>query len=244
MEIKRFYLSPNDFVSNTVYIKDGEFEHMTKVLRHKVGFKIIVCNNFDDFDYYATITAIEKNMAIAEIYNKVYNYSQTDFKITLYQALPKGDKLDLITQKAVELGVYEVTPFTSEYVNEEKFNIDRLEKINIEACKQCGRAKTANIGQLIPFSEMIERAKLADVAIMAYEKEEVISLKDIACKYRGKKDIALIIGSEGGFCEKEAQKALEAGIELVSLGKRIMRCETASIICCGILMYEMGAMNK
>ena len=138
MDIKRFYVNADDITDNVVTILGDEFWHLTKVLRYKTGYQIIVCNNQDGKDYLCKITLIDKDYAQAIVQDIVDNECKTKVNVTLFQALPKGDKADLIVQKAVELGVQDIYFFNSSFVSEAKFNLDRLNKINVEACKQCG----------------------------------------------------------------------------------------------------------
>ena len=243
MDIKRFYVSSEDINNNICKITGNEFYHLTKVLRHKVGFIIIVCNNIDGKDYYAKLTEINKDYALAEIYDAIDNECKTNVDITLYQALPKGDKIDLITQKAVELGISNIKIFNSKYVSESKFNIDRLDRINLEACKQCGRSRVANINGVLDFSSMLLELDHYDKVLVCYENEKVNNFKTALENFKGK-SLALIIGSEGGFDIEEIEKIREhAGIS-VTLGSRILRAETASIVGVALAMYELGELNR
>lgn len=244
MEIKRFYANLNNFTDGNVLLDGDEFYHMTKVLRHKIGYKIIVSNNVDGKDYYCIITRIDTDSATAEIISIEDNECKTNIKITLYQALPKGDKIDLIVQKAVELGVSDIKIFNSDYVNENKFNLERLNKINIEACKQCGRSRVAEVSGLFTFDEMLLQACKNDLIIFAYEKEQINNIKSAIANNKEINSVAIVIGSEGGFSLEEVEKAKNSKAEIVTLGSRIMRCETASIVCMGIVMYELGEMCR
>ena len=243
MEIRRFYVDCNDINEDVVTISGDEFWHLTKVLRYKVGYQIIVCNNKDGKDYYCTIKTIEKDYCTAIVQKICDNECKTKVAVTLYQALPKGDKIDLILQKAVELGVQDIVFFNSDYVSEKKFNLDRLNKINVEACKQCGRSRISNISGLLTFDKMLDSLKIYDKVIICYEDEKVNSIKCELenCTYN---NIAIIIGSEGGFSEQEVDLCKKQGAVSVTLGSRIMRCETASIVTCGIVMYELGEMSR
>lgn len=156
--------------------------------------------------------------------------------------MPKGDKLDLIIQKSVELGVDKIVPFLSQYTNETKYNQSRQERIALEACKQCGRGIKAQVGDLIDFDRLIEELKEYDTIILPYEHATVGSMGDIKGLEQGKK-IALIIGSEGGFAPHEVEAIENIGGQVLSLGKRILRCETASIISVGLVMYELGELK-
>lgn len=242
MDIKRFYVAKENIVGNCITITGDEFWHLTKVLRYKVGYSLIVCNNDDGNDYFCELKEIAKDYAVADIQKVVANECKTKAKITLYQALPKGDKSDFITQKAVEIGVSDIVFFNSDFVSEKKFNLERLNKINVEACKQCGRSRISNIKGLLEFDQMIDELNFYDKVIFCYENEKFNSIK---AELGGKifDNIALIVGSEGGFSEKEVEKAKQVGAKVVTLGKRILRCETASIVVCGIVMYELGEMS-
>lgn len=243
MDIKRFYVKSEDINDNICKITGNEFYHLTKVLRHKVGFVIIVCNNIDGKDYYAKLTEINKDFALAEIYDAIDNECKTNVDITLYQALPKGDKIDLITQKAVELGISNIKIFNSKYVSESKFNIDRLDRINLEACKQCGRSRVANINGVLDFSSMLLELDSYDKVLVCYENEKYNNFKTALDNFNGK-SLALIIGSEGGFDIEEIEKIREHGGISVTLGSRILRAETASIVSVALAMYELGELNR
>lgn len=241
MELKRFFASADDFDGKYITIEGEEFTHMTKVLRHKIGYKIIV--NLDDGkDYYCAITQIEKDRAKALVEDVKDNERKSRVSVTLFQALPKGDKFDLITQKCVELGAEEIIPFTSAYTNETKFNAARANRIAIEACKQCGRARKARVGELLNFEEMIDSLCNYDTVVFPYERAVKGSVKDIIGMGEGRK-IAVIIGSEGGFSAEEAQAIESRRGQTISLGSRILRCETAAIVTLSLIMYEMGELQ-
>lgn len=243
MDFKRFYVGANDITDNVVTILGDEFWHLTKVLRYKVGYYIVVCNNEDGKDYICKITLIDKDYAQAVIEDVQENECKTKHSITLFQALPKGDKADLICQKAVELGVQNIFFFNSRYVSEKKFNLDRLHKINVEACKQCGRSRISTVAGLFDFDEMLNILSHFDKVIICFEKEDKNSIKS-ALAHVDADNIAIIIGSEGGFSDDEVALCKQKGAESVTLGSRIMRCETASIVACGIVMYELGEMSR
>ncbi|MGN0771073.1 MAG: RsmE family RNA methyltransferase [Christensenellales bacterium] len=242
MEIRRFFANPCDRQGNRIIIRGDEFAHLTRVLRYKVGYKAIVCLD-ESTEYECSISEINKDYAVAEIDKTMLNQAEPDKRILLCQALPKGDKLDLIVQKCVELGVGEILPFRSRYVSENKFNKERLDKIALQACKQCGRSKRVIVDDLAEFDEMLDVAAECDVIILPYENAQWGSIGQIE-GLNGAQSVAIIIGSEGGFDEQEVQRAKERGAKVVSLGKRILRCETAAIVACALTTYEMGEMNK
>ncbi|MDE6472099.1 MAG: 16S rRNA (uracil(1498)-N(3))-methyltransferase [Clostridia bacterium] len=238
MEIKRFFADVENFDGRYIIVDGEEYVHMSKVLRHKVGYQIIV--NLDDGkDYYCVIREMCKEYAKAEVEKVIDNECKAPASVTLFQALPKGDKLDLITQKCVELGVEKIVPFMSKYVNESKFNFQRANRIALEACKQCGRARKAQVGELLDFDGLLNNLDEYDTVIIPYEHAEIGKISDVKGLDKGKK-IALIIGSEGGFAPEEVEEIIAKKGQVVSLGKRILRCETASIIASALIMYEMG----
>lgn len=238
MEIKRFFVDAENYDGKNITVDGEEYVHMSKVLRHKVGYQIIV--NLDDGkDYYCVIREMGKDYAKAEVQKVVDNECKASASVTLFQALPKGDKLDFITQKCVELGVERIVPFLSKYVNETKFNLPRANRIALEACKQCGRARKAQVEDLLDFDGLIASLDEYDTIIIPYEHAEVGKISEVKGMERGKK-IALIIGSEGGFAQDEVDAIVSKGGQVVSLGKRILRCETAAIIASALIMYEMG----
>jgi len=243
MEIKRFFV-PNEAAYDNYITIDGEqFVHLSKVLRYKVGYQLILCLD-DGLDYYCTIMEMDKKSAKARIDLVEKNMAMPYTKITLYQALPKGDKIDLITQKCTELGIYAIKPFLSTYTNETKFNKQRIEKIGMEACKQCGRGKLPIIGDLCSFDEMLQDAMKNDVLIMPYENAQFGKISSIR-NLKQAKTIGIIIGSEGGFTEEEVKKAKKLSkAKVVSLGNRILRCETAAIVANTLVMYEIGELSK
>ena len=241
MEIRRFFVEASDRREDEIIIRGDEFIHLTKVLRYKVGYKAIVCLD-EPTEYECIITAINKDYAIAKIDQVVVNQAEPNKKIVLCQALPKGDKLDIIIQKGVELGVNEFLPFRSQYVTESKFNKERLDKIALQACKQCGRSKRVTVGEIVDYDDMLDIASKCDIVVMPYENATVGRIGDIE-GLREAKSITIIIGSEGGFDESEVARARVAGANIVSLGKRILRCETAAIATCALIEYESGELN-
>lgn len=238
MEIKRFFASKSSLVDNIFTIEGEEFIHLTKVLRHKVGYHIIVCIN-DNKDYHCTITKIDRDYCLAQVDKVEDNICVSRSQITLFQALPKSDKMDLIIQKSVELGVNNIVPFYSKYVNESKFNKERAIKISLEASKQCGRATKCLVSDVVEFEIVEKMIDSFDLVIMPYENAEQGRIGNIP-DIKTAQNIAIIIGSEGGFCEQEVDSIIAKSGVVVSLGKRILRCETAAIVATAIVRYEQG----
>ena len=242
MEIRRFFADVSDVYGDEVTIGGDEFVHMTKVLRHKPGYKIVVCPG-DGSELDCTLTSIGADSAVARIDGRRRGAAELPYRVTLFQALPKGDKLSYIVQKCVELGAARIVPFLSEHTEETKFNRARMQRVAIEACKQCGRCVRCEVGELTDFDGVLSRIADAELAIMPYEHARDGRMGDVPGLHEAK-DIALIIGSEGGFAPGEVERAIAAGAKTVTLGERILRCETAGLVALAIVDYERGELGK
>lgn len=239
MEIRRFFVSPHNVGANGRIVVDGdEFLHMTKVLRYKVGYKAVVCAN-DGTERLCTIDEIGKDSAILSVDEQRF-VDRKRVHITLFAGLLKNNKLDFAIQKAVELGVDKIRPFLSHNTAETKFSQERANKIALEAAKQCGSAYLTEVEPLCDFGEVLAECKNFDTVLFAYEYEKKNRIKD--CDLKGK-NIALIVGAEGGFTEDEAQSAKDVGAFIVTLGRRILRAETASIVSCALLLDTLGELD-
>lgn len=237
MEIRRFYINPENIKDKTAEISGEEFTHAVKVLRQKIGFRIIL-NTGDGYDYFAEITDILKNVMIAKIVGKEKNLATPERKVTLYQGSLKQGKNDFIVQKAVELGVTRLVFFVSKNVVEKEVNIDRINKIAVEAMKQCGRADRISV-EFTSFEKAV--ADISGKALLFYEGECEKTLSDY--DFNGLTEISIFVGSEGGFDEKEVELAKNADITVISLGKRILRAETASIVATALVTDKIGGLQ-
>ncbi len=238
----KFFVSKENISDHTVIIDRENARHISNVLRAKIGDNITVCDG-EGMDYTCEITDIEKNKITAKITDIFSNNAEAEIKITLFQALPKSDKMELVIQKCIEIGVDEITPVAAEHcvVNlkgKEDKKIQRWNKIAEAAAKQCGRGKIPRVNNVLTFKAAIEQAKSLDSAIIPYEKERENTLKTFAKGFKGK-TIGIFIGPEGGFSNSEISLARENGISSVTLGKRILRTETAGLVASVILLYEL-----
>ncbi len=238
MEIRRFFVNPSDINEGVITISGDEFLHMTKVLRYKVGFKAIVCAN-DGVERLCTIERVERDFAILNIDEERVQDSK-NCHVTLYAGLLKNNKLDFAIQKAVELGVDRIVPFISQNTAETKFSLDRARKIALESAKQCGSAYLTVVDDVKTFDEVFCDFLSFDNVLFAYEGEKKHRIKDANLSI---KSIALIVGSEGGFTQEETQMAKDKGAEIVTLGKRILRAETASIVSATLLLDALGELD-
>jgi len=233
MEIKRFFTDTIE--GDKIVLKGEEFTHCIKVTRHKVGFSIIVCAG-DGWDCYAKIETIDKTSLTAKVFRREQNKSEVNGQLILFQGVCK--ELDFIVQKAVELGAGKIVPFYSGNTSVTGIKQDRLQKIVLEAAKQCGRAKLPEVTEPVRFDKAIEMSRTAENQILCYENCRTGQIKDAVIK--NTKTIALFVGSEGGFTEQEIAYAKEKNIRVVSLGKRILRAETAAIAAMTLGLAAIG----
>lgn len=235
MDLKRFFVS--SAISGEKIILDGEeFYHAVKVTRHKVGYSIIVCDNTDR-DYYAVITKIDSAYLEAKITKIEKNVAETTNKVSLYIGINKD--IDTVIQKAVELGIKKIVPFTSQHGNSDSVNYDRLNKIIVESSKQCGRSCLAVLNQTVSFTDALDSTKDSNIMLF-YEFENNNKVAD--CTLDMSKDTAVFIGSEGGFSEEEISHAKACNANILTLGKRILRVSTAVVSAVTLCMEKLGEM--
>ncbi len=231
--MKKFFANK---VDNEFIFEGDELAHFN-VLRCKLGENIL-CLCEDGFDYLCEVTVLGKKQAKAKIISKELNNKNPKINITVFQGLVKGEKLDLIVQKLTELGITNLYPFESEFIVAKANNnkISRLNKISLEACKQCGRSIPLNIYDVLSFNEMIHKLKNFDIVLFANEKNKIRNFDDI----KNKNNIAIVVGSEGGFSDKEIEQINSVGAINFGLGERILRAETACIAMSAIIGYNVN----
>ncbi len=232
MEIRRFLTSSDKIKNDVAEISGDEFTYAVKVLRQKTGFTVIV-NSGDGYDRIGEISEIAKDKLTVKIRETVKNEATPDKKITLYQGSCKQGKNEFIVQKAVELGISRIVFFKSDFVTEKEVNLKRLRKIATEALKQCGRADSVEV----EFTDYFSAVDNCENAVIFYEGECENTLSDI-----GNAVSALFVGSEGGFSEREVGYARERGLKTITLGKRILRAETASVVATSMIQYLTGGL--
>jgi 16S rRNA (uracil1498-N3)-methyltransferase len=244
MELKRFFIENDKINGLTAVVDNDEFFHITRVLRLKKGYKIILCVG-DGIDRYAAIDGIFDGFLTAKIEHTENNFSDLPFVSTMLQSIPSSDKLDFIVQKAVETGVGIFVPVMSEYAGERRVNLPRLNKIAKEAAKQCGANRLMKIREPISFADAVELACRSSLKIMAYEKEKSRTLFSLKNAFEAENfSAAFMVGAEGGFSGGEYEYARERGIAAVTLGKRILRCETAGVVVSSLISGLYAARFK
>ncbi len=235
MDLKRFFSDCVDWEKKTAVLRDEEFYHAVKVTRHKVGYKLVICNgDGDDYDYDCEVTEITKDALYAKIESRTKNETELKNPVVLYIGVNKD--IDTVVQKAVEMGVMKIVPFTSAHSNVDKINIDRLNKIVVESSKQCGRNRLTEVCPLITYKEAISVAKDTNI-FFYYEYERDNKTCDAAVDDG---EISVFIGSEGGFSSDEVAYAKEAGAKLLTLGNRILRVSTAVVSALTLVIERRG----
>lgn len=229
---------------DTATVTGDEANHLIRVMRVGIGDKLTLSDRAG-FDYDATVAEISDKTVICQVGERQENPAQPKAQLTVYMALPKGDKLEFITQKMCELGASGLTPFVSEYCVAQKSKKEdtkrtRLQKISDEACKQCGRSTPMTVNETLTFKQMLTSLEGFDKIVLLYE-HGAQSFKNI--DFTDCKNVALIIGSEGGFSQKEADMMVEKGRTNVILGARILRCETAAVTGATLVMYALGELD-
>lgn len=236
----RFFADRECFSGGCVVIEGDDVKHISKVLRLREGDGITVCDKCGT-DSECVIEEISPARVLARIVSESRNTAEPNVRLTVYQGLPKGDKMDYIVQKCVELGAARIVPvITKRAVSVPRDcakKCERWQRIAAEAAKQCGRGVIPTVEPVVDFAAVIASMSADALNIMPYECERDITLKK-AVRGTDKSEINIIIGPEGGFDETEAETARENGLVTVTLGARILRTETASPAVCAAIMYE------
>ncbi len=234
-----------DNISDENAVVSGEdVKHITSVLRMRKGGPAVLCDGHRT-DYLAELDEVTGEYCTFRVLEKSINKAEPSVYLRLFQAMPKSDKMEFIVQKAVECGASEIIPiFTKRCVSrpDEKQmskKLPRYQKISLEAAKQCGRGIIPIVKNAVEFTDLKNFISPENTGIMFYECSDV-PLKSAVSEFR--KNVDIVIGSEGGFEPAEAEELQRWGFASVSLGKRILRCETAPIAAISILMNMTGNM--
>lgn len=237
----RFFVSAEDLEKEEVSLTGENAQH-AKVLRLKPGETVLLC---DGEGREAVCKVASTDGWLLRAMERRESQSEAAVKVSVYMALPKADKLEHVIQKATELGAYEIVTFPSARCVSRpdekslKKKLERWEKIAASAAEQSGRGRIPKVLVLGSFSEALARAAQADKALMFYEHEEALTLK-MALSSGGYSTVSLLTGPEGGLEEAEVTQAREAGLQVCTLGRRILRCETAPLCALSAVMYDAG----
>ena len=239
----RFFVTPAELEPDVLELTGENAQH-AKVLRLKPGESVLVCDG-EGRECLCTITDVGSGIVTLSVDKRQESESEAAVQVSVYMAFSKGDKLEHVIQKATELGAYEIVAFPSARCVSRpddkslKKKLERWQKIAASAAEQSGRGRIPQVITLNSYKEALTRASQADKAILFYENERATTLR-MALEIGDYKTISLLTGPEGGLEEKEVTQAMEAGLQVCTLGRRILRCETAPLCALSAVMYASG----
>ena len=242
----KFFVKTNQIEENKIKIIDEDVKHINQVLRAKVGEELTICNLDTTLNYITTISQITPEYVMCDIQDCIKSFVESKVHVTIFQGLPKADKMEYIIQKSTELGAVKIVPVEMvrcvvklDNKKEDK-KIERWQKIAESAAKQSGRDLIPKVEMPININDLCKMIKDFDAVILAYEEEKENTLKNELKKLNKNEsiNIGVIIGPEGGIDKSEIEKLANAGAKVVTLGKRILRTATASLNIISNIMYE------
>ena len=239
----RFFVSPEQMQPNFLVLTGANAAH-AKVLRLKAGEQVLVCDG-QGKECVCTVSDTAPDQISLVVTDRRDSQTEAAVRVSIYMAFPKADKLEHVIQKATELGAYEIVAFPSARCvskPDEKSlmkKLERWQKIAASASEQSGRGRIPQVMVLPSYQAALERAMEADKAILFYENEQAMTLR-MALEEGPFSSISLITGPEGGLEEREVTQAAERGLAVCTLGKRILRCETAPLCALSAVMYAAG----
>ena len=245
----KFFVTTNQIKGNTIIIQNEDVNHIKNVLRAKIDDTIDICDSLTSKNYICKIEQIEEKNIYCHIIEEIESHVESHIQVSIFQGLPKADKMELIIQKSVELGVYDMTPVEMKRcvvkLNEKDKikKIERWQKISEGAAKQSGRDRIPTIHPIVDIHTLCENMKEYDLVLVAYENEKVNTLKQELKKVKDEKHkpmkIAMVIGPEGGIDKEEIAKFEEHHAKVITLGNRILRTETVALNMLSVIMYEL-----
>lgn len=245
--MQKFFIEGNQIKDNKIYIQGPDVKHISNVLRLEKKERIQICNKNTMQNYIVEIEEIQKEKITTNIIEKIETTVESNVEIHLYQGLPKADKMELIIQKTTELGICKIIPVdmlrcvAKLEERDSKKKIERWQKIAESAAKQSKRDIIPKVENKIELKEIVEKIKEYSTFIVAYEEENTKTLKQVLRKIENKNNykIGILVGPEGGIDPKEIELLKENGAIIASLGKRILRTETAPIAMVSNILYEL-----
>ncbi len=251
--MQRYFVNPEQMDNNTVTISGSDVHHIIRVMRFREGQSIVVSNG-QGRDVIARIDQLSEadDVITATIERDVEPFEQRELpvRVSIAQSLPKSDKMDWIIQKGTELGAFQFVPFVSGRTivrlndKKEKQRIERWHKIAKEAAEQSHRSILPRIGSVLNWDQLLKIRSRFDLAVIAYENEQAVTLYEAISDFTAGSSIIMVIGPEGGFSREEVEQAVAAGFQPVSLGKRILRTETAALYGLSCLSYHYEQINR
>lgn len=243
----QFFVDDAQVHKHEIVIEGSDVNHIRNVLRMKIDERIRI-SNMSGKAYFCHITLITEDMVVAEIDSEDDNGTELGNRITLFQGLPKGDKMELIIQKAVELGVYKIVPVSMKNcvvkLDEKKASkkVERWQAIAESAAKQSKRTIIPLIDKPVSYKLALEKAGKLDVTLVPYENERgMAATRQIMGQIKKGQSIGIVIGPEGGFAPEEIKLADDNDMHRISLGRRILRTETAGLATLAMLVFNLDS---
>lgn len=239
----RFFLEPESFSGGEMLLTGENFQH-AKVLRLKPGEKLLVCDG-QGREALCAVREVGSGEIALDVLERRESESEASVRVSVYMAFPKADKLEHVIQKATELGAFEIVAFPSARCVSRpdekslKKKLERWQKIAASAAEQSGRGRIPEVIALGSYREALQRAAKVDKALMFYENEHAVTLR-MALESGEFHTVSLLTGPEGGLEEAEVEQARAAGLQVCTLGSRILRCETAPLCALSAVMYDAG----
>ena len=247
--MQHFFVTPEQVCDRKIYIEGSDVNHMKNVLRMRSG-EMLEVSDGNNHKYCCRIEAFEQEMVVLEIEEEQSTDTELPSRICLFQGLPKGDKMKLIIQKAVELGASEVIPVSTRRsivkldAKKAAKKVERWQEIARSAAKQSGRGVIPEVSGVQDFKKALEYAKTLDIVLIPYELAEGMkTTRTVIESIRPGQSVGIFIGPEGGFEKEEVEQAITAGAKEITLGRRILRTETAGMTTLSILMYHLENEN-
>ena len=245
----KFFVTTNQIEGNTIIIQNEDVNHIKNVLRAKIDDTIDICDCMTSKNYICKIEQIKEKDIYCHIVDEIESHVEPHIQVSIFQGLPKADKMELVIQKSVELGVYDITPVEMKRCvvklnDKDKIKkIQRWQKISEGAAKQSGRDRIPKINPIVNIHTLCENMKEYDLVLVAYENEKVHTLKQELKKVKNdnhkEMKIAIVIGPEGGIDKEEIAKFEEYHAKIITLGNRILRTETVALNMLSVIMYEL-----
>lgn len=240
-----FFVTPDQVKSDSIYVEGSDVNHIKNVLRMKIGEELEICDG-NNKKYLCEIEEMTAEYVCAKIKEELGADTELPSKLYLFQGLPKSDKMELIIQKAVELGVYEIIPVATKRavvkLDEKKAGkkVERWNSIAEGGAKQSGRSFVPKVTEVMSYKEALQYAQKLDVILIPYELADGMQeTKQIISAIEPGQSVGIFIGPEGGFEVSEVENAIAIGAKAITLGKRILRTETAGLTTLSILMYHL-----
>lgn len=243
--MQHFFVTPSQVRDGQIFVEGSDVNHMKQVLRMRIGEEVMVSDG-NNQSYLCAVKAYEDGIAVLAVKEVKEADTELSSKIYLFQGLPKQDKMELIIQKSVELGVHEVIPTVTRRAvvkldeKKAKRKAERWQEIAKSAAKQAGRAYIPQVKDVLSYREALAYAKDLDVLLIPYELSDGMrETKEIIQAITPGQSVGIFIGPEGGFEREEVEQAVEAGAKAITLGRRILRTETAGLTTLSVLMFHL-----